>query len=65
MSIECEKKFTISGNDVELLSTALELARRYIDKHNNGNKSGACYVDEYDFKQINEVVLFQHAIWDA
>ena len=65
MGIKVEKTFFIDGRHSELLSTACELARRYIAKNKGTRGSGKqCYVDEYSENEINEVDLFLGEIWE-
>ncbi len=60
MSITTFKKVTVEGPEYNMISDALELARRYIDKNKQSDRA----VDEFSPGQIAEIQVAMDAFWD-
>jgi hypothetical protein len=61
MAIKTYKTAVVNGEDYELLSSALELARRYIDKN---HVSMTNKVDEFDEKEVHKIQRSMDRFWE-
>lgn len=63
MGIRIQKTVTIDGHEYQLISDALELARRYISEKAVNNHDGSKSVGEYTSMQLIEIEKAMDRYW--